>query len=310
LGTVDAVKGLAPLTPSVLGLLFGVVLIVLVGFSVVLVPGGPTTTEAQVIAKSPVKTLAVVTGTPAATTVVPTVAQAVPPTSTAVPPTPVPTAPPTTQPSIKYIVVLGDTMGGIAEKYGLSSADIVKANNLSSAESIREGQELTIPPKPTPTTAPTRTAAPAQKPTVTATPAPTATAAATATPAPTETAAPTATPAPTPNAATSVYIVQPGDTLFGIAEKVGVPAKAILAANNISENDILSDGQKLTIPAVSAATPTAVSSTQESRVYVVESGDTLLGIANKLGVDADALKRYNGLNDADALSIGQKLKVP
>ena len=44
-------------------------------------------------------------------------------------------------------------------------------------------------------------------------------------------------------------------------------------------------------------------------VYVVKSGDTLWGIANKYGITVDKLKEINNLNK-DILSIGQKLLVP
>ncbi len=51
----------------------------------------------------------------------------------------------------RYTVQAGDTLTTIAEKfYGDATAFdlIVDANNLDSATSLREGQELVIPPKP------------------------------------------------------------------------------------------------------------------------------------------------------------------
>jgi len=43
--------------------------------------------------------------------------------------------------------------------------------------------------------------------------------------------------------------------------------------------------------------------------YVIESGDTLSGIANKYRVSAESLKRINGLR-GDLIRIGQVLKIP
>lgn len=43
--------------------------------------------------------------------------------------------------------------------------------------------------------------------------------------------------------------------------------------------------------------------------YVIESGDTLSGIASKYQVSAESLKRVNGLN-SDLIRIGQVLKIP
>ena len=44
--------------------------------------------------------------------------------------------------------------------------------------------------------------------------------------------------------------------------------------------------------------------------HVVQPGDTLSQIALDLGVDADALARLNGLDDANLLVAGQSLQVP
>ncbi len=45
-------------------------------------------------------------------------------------------------------------------------------------------------------------------------------------------------------------------------------------------------------------------------VYVVQSGDTLLGIAQEYGVDMTALQNANGLVDPQYLSIGESLIIP
>ena len=45
-------------------------------------------------------------------------------------------------------------------------------------------------------------------------------------------------------------------------------------------------------------------------VYVVQSGDTLNAIAEKLGITVEALMAANGLTDPDALDVGQVLVVP
>jgi cell wall-associated NlpC family hydrolase len=45
-------------------------------------------------------------------------------------------------------------------------------------------------------------------------------------------------------------------------------------------------------------------------VYVVQPGDTVSAIATSTGVDADALARLNGLDDANLLVVGQSLKLP
>lgn len=55
-------------------------------------------------------------------------------------------APAASTPSVStYVVRRGDTLGQIAQDLGVSTADLVSANELASPNRIREGQELTVP---------------------------------------------------------------------------------------------------------------------------------------------------------------------
>jgi LysM repeat protein len=63
--------------------------------------------------------------------------------------------------------------------------------------------------------------------------------------------------APTP----TVYVVQPGDTLGSIAQHFGVTIDEIIAANNISNANLVSAGQSLVIPVPGSVPPTAPPST-------------------------------------------------
>ena len=65
------------------------------------------------------------------------------------------------------------------------------------------------------------------------------------------------------------YIVQPGDTLYGISGQFGVSIEDIKLENNLSSN-VLVVGQVLKIP-----------STSTTSLYVVKKGDTLYSIARK-----------------------------
>lgn len=60
--------------------------------------------------------------------------------------------------------------------------------------------------------------------------------------------------------ASNVYVVQPGDSLWAIAQRSGVSMQQLAAANHMQLSDILVIGRHLTIPgasAASAATPAA-----------------------------------------------------
>ncbi|MCA9988386.1 MAG: LysM peptidoglycan-binding domain-containing protein [Anaerolineales bacterium] len=84
---------------------------------------------------------------------------------------------------------------------------------------------------------------------------------------PTETTEPpTETPtevAVEPTAESQVYLVQAGDTLAVIAARTGVSLDAILAANNLTTNSLITVGQQLVIPGwdgeLVAVTPVATS---------------------------------------------------
>ena len=71
---------------------------------------------------------------------------------------------------------------------------------------------------------------------------------------------PTATPLAAPTAAPVTYVVKAGDTLSGIAALFGVSVDDIVRASDISDPNVLSEGQVLTIPGRSTeSTPTGSS---------------------------------------------------
>lgn len=97
------------------------------------------------------------------------------------------------------------------------------------------------------------------------------------------------------------YIVQKGDTLYKIANTLGITVDDLKKANNL-KNNILNIGQVLIIPG-------NMFSDSDKDTYIVKSGDTLYKIANTFGITVDALKKENNLT-SNLLSIGQVLKIP
>lgn len=72
--------------------------------------------------------------------------------------------------TVEYTVVSGDTLASIAQRFGTTISDIVRENNLESADQIQEGQKLKIPANATPV--PAQTEAPGNASAETPTPAP------------------------------------------------------------------------------------------------------------------------------------------
>jgi murein DD-endopeptidase MepM/ murein hydrolase activator NlpD len=95
------------------------------------------------------------------------------------------------------------------------------------------------------------------------------------------------------------YLVRQGDTLSEIAQRLGVPLAALAAANNIADPDFIVEGQLLVVP-VDGGLGTE---------YVVADGDTLSGIADKLGVPMADLAAANGIADPNRIQAGRLLSV-
>lgn len=136
---------------------------------------------------------------------------------------------------VSYTVQAGDTLSKLARQYNVSVADIMLANNLSNANQIYIGQILVIPSAAVATDAPIVTNTPSVTPITTATP--------------------TVVPA-TP--AASVYVVQRGDNLTRIAQKLGTSVTELMQINQLTSTQITA-GQQLLIPALTNATPSGSS---------------------------------------------------
>lgn len=192
-----------------------------------------------------------------------------------------------------YIVQGGDTLIGTANRFGLSVTQLATYNNLSSRADLLRGQKLWLVPGKV--TAPAATpAAPATKPSKSST-------------------------------ATKNYKVKPGDGLIALSRQFNVPTTTLANLNNMGTMDSLYVGQILKVPAnvdftaantssSSASNPVKTNSptsTVATTNYKVKSGDTLIGIANSVGISPEELAAVNPNFDAKArLQRGQTIKVP
>jgi len=184
-----------------------------------------------------------------------------------------------------YVVQSGDTLIGTANRFGLSVTQLATYNNLSSRADLLRGQKLWLVPGKV--TAPAVTpAAPSRKRAQSTT-------------------------------ATKSYKVQSGDGLIALAKQFGISTQALADLNGIGSTDSLYVGQTLKIPADANMTSSSNSSASRSSSsavtsnYKVKSGETLIGIANSLGVSAAQVAAVNSSFDERArLQRGQTIKVP
>jgi len=92
------------------------------------------------------------------------------------------------------------------------------------------------------------------------------------------------------------YVVQKGDTLYGIAQKFNTTVNSIVLSNNLKNNNLFI-GQKLIIP-----------NNDNEIIHTVQKGESLYNIAKKYNVSVDQIKKKNNLS-SNLISIGQKLKI-
>jgi LysM repeat protein len=171
-----------------------------------------------------------------------------------------------------YVVQAGDTLTSIATRFHVTVAELVAWNHLSVSGVLAVGVRLRVD-------------------------------------------APSAASSPSPahtHPAQRVYRVQPGDTLFGIASRLGVPLQTLMARNHLTMTSVLQPGEVLYLPESTSGRPrvsSAPAATTPLR-YTVQPGDTLSGLAARFHVSLAALAQANNLSTNALLQVGQVLRVP
>jgi len=139
-----------------------------------------------------------------------------------------------------------------------------------------------------------------------------------------------------------VHVVQPGETLFGIAARYGLRADALARLNGTAASTVLLPGRALWVPlaravnaranspAAAQASPSAapagrnngagsateslagaatVAAAAVGGAYTVVPGDTLFSLSRRFGLSVDDLKRWNGLPADGSLRAGETLSL-
>ena len=165
----------------------------------------------------------------------------------------------------------GQTLGGIAQRYGTSARTLQRLNGLRSAHFIRIGQRLRVPLRGKGRRPATRSIQVARA----------------------------------ASRGDGTHIVRRGESLGKIAQRYNTTVAALQRLNGIKNAALIPVGKKLRISADSPGKAKA-----RYVKHRVRRGQTLGSIARRYGTKVSILKRLNGVKNVKRLQIGQVLRIP
>lgn len=201
-----------------------------------------------------------------------------------------------------YTVRSGDTLYGIAQRFGTTVDALREANDLGRSASIMPGRKLKVSGAPSPRAeAAEDEVAPAERPRPAGrrTPAETA-----PVEAPPESSGRTVTNREVTGRVVEIsvpgkaYTVKKGDTLERVANRLDSDVAELAKLNKLKKPYRLQPGQTLRGPGSSA------------KAYVVGRGDTVAEIARRFSVSESELRSANGLRRGASVAPGRKLRLP
>ncbi|NMB34093.1 MAG: LysM peptidoglycan-binding domain-containing protein [Clostridium sp.] len=106
------------------------------------------------------------------------------------------------------------------------------------------------------------------------------------------------------------YTVQNGDTYWVVSQRFGVNFTELLRLNGANDKTYLNIGQVIKIPTSGVAPAPSAKPYVTYVDYTVQKGESSWSIAEKYGIPAYELMEANNINSTVVLNIGQKLRIP
>lgn len=176
-----------------------------------------------------------------------------------------------------YVVKKGDTLYSISRKYQITVPELRAANNLSENDVLKVGVKLVIPSADIENAA----ALSASK-----------------------------TPETNKNVSSKTaasYVVQKGDTLYGIARKYNIKLNELLSLNNLDNSSTIKIGQKILVP--SSVSSSAQASSVASSSGTVSSKNQAAGKTEKT-TSSNSNKSPSGANSSSGSISSQGISWP
>lgn len=174
----------------------------------------------------------------------------------------------------EYRVKSGDSLGGLANRYGLSLAEFAAMNNLPTDRMLQRNERLTVP-----VSSKTSASVSAQS---------------------ESTEPPASKRSDSSSVPTQAYTVQRGDSLIGLAGTYNIDIDSLAKMNGLTSKSMLQTGQRLKVP----------DNAPKLTDYRVRSGDTLGRVASRHGITLAQLAELNDIPTNTRIQVGATLSVP
>lgn len=106
----------------------------------------------------------------------------------------------------------------------------------------------------------------------------------------------------------TIYIVQSGNTLSGIARRYRTTVKQLVALNQISNPNLIFPGEHISVPINSNLQNEQLYDSGHI-IYTVKAGNTLSELAVRYGTTVQNIARLNNVKNVNLIFIGERLRI-